>query len=102
MKSPNSQVKEKLKIVQLMDCDPGLDRHKKKMVMLRLAHLGEIEMPLMLTLWDAKRLVAMLLIALETHGDAAAGHLHDLLVAGRRQPRWAEEGDPAVGKWPKR
>lgn len=89
---------ERLRVVQLLDLDPGIQGKgaaAKQIVMLRLGHGGEIEQPMAISLWDARRLTTLLIQALDHHGDPFGESLHDLATqAGQWRPSWFEDSDP--------
>ena len=95
------QTNELLKIVELLDCEAGLRDDGRPIVILRFGHLSEIEPSLMLSRWDAQRLLPLLLQSLATHGDSFASHLADRLADVQVVTREGEErADPSLGAWP--
>jgi hypothetical protein len=75
--SSNDTVRLQLKVMQLLDCVAGNARTPDgpKIIILKLAHLDEIEQPMMFSIYDAQRLVWLLLFAMKDHGDDVARKL---------------------------
>ena len=90
-----------MKIVQLLDAAPGVWGPKDDpIVIIHLAHLKEIEMPLLLSKWDSRRLALLLLNALDTHGDPRAEAARCQLIGNISFPAdGREDGDPAARGW---
>ena len=71
-------VKQRLKVVTVMDCVPGdTTDDDVPITILTLAHDGEIEEPLCVSIEDTERLVVDLLISLASHDDEFARYLVD-------------------------
>src|SRR4051794_17930488 len=68
-------VRQRLKVVHVMDCVPGRTSLGQPITILTLGHNGEIEEPMMLDIPDTKRLVVDLLVSLREHGNDLAGDL---------------------------
>ncbi|HEY0008119.1 MAG TPA: hypothetical protein VGB55_05310 [Tepidisphaeraceae bacterium] len=80
-----------------------LDANQKG-VILQFSHCGEIEPPIVLSLWDAKRLVCnvvAVLATLEPEHPKVAKLVETLWsFTDPSCPEWRERGDPSVGPWP--
>ena len=73
-------------------------------LIIQIGFLGDVERPMLLSLWDARRLVAQalaILNTLEPDNERVAkvfGTLQSFTDPAR--PDWFENGDPGVGPWP--
>ncbi len=85
--SSDPPVRQRLKVVTLMDCVPGDadpvegETEKEPITILLFSHLDEMEEPLMLSVADTETLMVKLLSSLAAHGDDFAEYLLDRYFA---------------------
>lgn len=99
-KQPEEQsVGQPLRVMTLMDCVPG-NRHTPDgppIAILTLAHLDQIEKPMMLTIEDIGRLLIKCLECLATHKDDFAQYLIEEYLTERpkdQSTRGEDDDDP--------
>jgi len=68
-------VKQRLKVVTVMDCVPGDTDVGEPITILSLSHDGEMEEPLCVSIRDTQRLIVDLVISLASHDDDFARYL---------------------------
>lgn len=93
------------RIVQVLEVTGMLRDNGQKGLFLQLGHSGEVEPPLFIPLWDARRLVgeAVAVLATIDAGHPIVAKLAEAMYSFESSsgPAWAERGDPSVGPWPK-